>query len=68
MKNTKLRNIIDSWNMIEKYNINYHINDEGLIEISDADFQRMLDRSKNTQYIKNLLADNGNFCAHGYCR
>ena len=64
----ELRNISDTWNMIEKYSIVYYINDEDFIMVSEGDFQRMLDGSANKQYIKNLLACNGNLCTHGYSR
>lgn len=62
----ELRNIIDTWNMIEKYSIVYYVTAEDLIMVSDGDFQRMLDGSANKQYVKNLLAGNGSFCTHGY--
>ncbi len=61
-----LRNIIDTWNMIEKYGITEHTATEHTIEISDKDFQKMLDGSLNKKYINNLLASAGQFCTHGY--
>ncbi|MCI9192359.1 MAG: hypothetical protein HFE92_03030 [Acutalibacter muris] len=64
---TTLRNIIDTWNMIEKYHITVCATTEHGITINDSDFQRMLVSSLNKRYVKNLLAKNGRFCTHGYC-
>lgn len=63
----ELREIIDTWNMIEKFGIsNWTTTDHGTVKISDEDFQKMLDGSTNKRYINNLLASNGRFCTHGY--
>ncbi len=65
----ELRNIIDTWNMIERYGIeSWTTTDHDTVEISDTDYQRILDGSTNKNYIKNLLAGNGSFCTHGYTR
>lgn len=61
----ELRNIIDTWNMIEKFHITEYTTTERAITISDKDFQKMLDGSLNKKYINNLLAGNGRFCTHG---
>lgn len=55
MKQIELRNIIDTWNMIDKYNvIAYKEKDSTTILVSEADYNRMLNASKNKEYIKNL--------------
>lgn len=61
-----MQNIIDTWNMIEKFGITEYTTTERTIEISDEDFQKMLDGSLNKRYINNLLASKGRFCTHGY--
>jgi len=52
--------------MIEKYGITEYTTTRHTIEISDKDFQKMLDGSLNKKYINNLLASAGQFCTHGY--
>ena len=60
----ELKNTIDTWNVIEKYDITDYTSTDHIITISDDDFQKMLYGSKNKSYIKNLLASNGRFCSH----
>lgn len=62
----ELKNIIDTWNMVEKYNIVYYIDENDNVCVSDGDFQKMLDGSKNKTYIKNLLASNGRLYSHEF--
>lgn len=52
----KLKDIIDTWNMVEKYQINGYVQKDGYIEIPDAEFDRLLEAVKNKQYILNLRA------------
>ena len=52
---TKLRNIIDTWNMVEKYGISYKL-ENGVVIIPDAEYDRLLEAVKNKQYIINLKA------------
>ena len=54
MKMRELRNIIDSWNMIEKYNLKGWIEQNGVILIPDAEYERLMSSVKNKQYIKNI--------------
>ena len=55
MKQIELRNIIDTWNMIDKYNvIDYKEKDSISILVSEAEYNRMMNASKNKEYIKNL--------------
>lgn len=55
MKETvELREIIDTWNMMEKYDVpEYRVENHSII-ISQDDYNRMLEGAKNKQYIKNL--------------
>lgn len=49
----RLREIIDTWNMLDKYDIKFE-NRDGSIFISEVDYEKMLDLAKNKNYIKNL--------------
>lgn len=63
----ELRNIIDTWKMIEKFGVkNFEKTDRDTVKISNSDFQKILDGSANKRYVKNLLTDNGRLCCHGY--
>ena len=61
----ELRNIIDTWNMLEKFGIDEYTSTDDSVEIKEEDFQRMLNGSKNKRYINNLLKKSGRFCTHG---
>lgn len=61
-----MRNIVDTWNMIEKFEITEYTTTNSTIEISDEDFQKILNGSLNKKYVNNLLASNGRFCSHEY--
>lgn len=51
----ELKDMIDSWNMIEKFDIQeFQVTFNNSIIISQDDYNRMLERAKNKQYIKNL--------------
>lgn len=52
---TKLKCIIDTWNMIEKHNIHgwEQVNDH-IIIIPDDEYERLITSVKNKEYIKNL--------------
>lgn len=49
-----MRNIIDTWNMIEKYNLRYQVQDSLRILIPDDDYERLMNSVKNKQYIRNI--------------
>jgi len=51
----KLKNIIDVWNMVEKYNIKGYVEENGVVVIPEAEYQRLLEAVKNKAYIKNLV-------------
>lgn len=55
-KKVALFPIIDTWNMLDKFGIDDYEQDKNNynILISDKDFQRMLDGSKNKKYIEGL--------------
>ena len=57
----ELRNIIDTWNMVEKYNLKgaKKLNDT-IILLPESEYNRLLESVKNKRYIMNLLASNGN--------
>ena len=50
----ELRNIIDTWNLIEKFNIEGYIEKDSIIMVSNAEYERLMDSVKNKQYIKNI--------------
>ena len=50
-----MRNIIDTWNMIDKYNIEgYEVEDSTTILISPKEYNRLLGSVTNNKYIKNI--------------
>lgn len=51
-----MKEIIDTWNMIEKYEINGYKMEKGKVHIPETEYNRLMDAVKNKQYIKNLLA------------
>lgn len=52
---TALKNIIDTWNMIEKYGIEgYGVLDSTAVAVPDSEYERLLDSVKNKRYIQNL--------------
>ena len=58
MKTIALKNIIDTWNMIEKLNvIAYKEIDATTVEVAECEYNRMLNATKNKEYIKNLHND-----------
>lgn len=50
----KMRNIIDTWNMVEKYGLEVLASSDREVVIADADYERLLASVKNQAYIKNL--------------
>jgi hypothetical protein len=53
---TNLKDIIDTWNMIEKHDIKGYIQEGGVVRIPDTEFDRLLAAVKNKNYILNLKA------------
>ncbi len=64
---TALKNIIDTWNMIEKYGIE---GDEALdsmaVAVPDAEYERLLNSVKNKRYIQNLRRSSEWLAQRGY--
>jgi hypothetical protein len=51
-----MRNIIDTWNMIEKYNLQGWVEkDSTVILLPDSEYERLLASVKNRKYIRNLV-------------
>ena len=60
METIALKNIIDTWNMIEKLNvIAYKEIDATTVLVAECEYYRMLNATKNKEYIKNLRKENG---------
>lgn len=53
----KMRNIIDTWKMIEKYSISEFVELNSMVVlIPKNEFERLLASVANKEYIKNLRA------------
>lgn len=53
------RNIIDTWNMVEKYQVKGYVDvDYKTVLIPEAEYQRIIVDVKNRKYIKNLVRQN----------
>lgn len=51
----EFRNIIDTWNMVEKYNIKGYVDkNAGTVLIPEDEFKRVLDSVKSKKYFLNL--------------
>ena len=52
----QLRNIIDVWNMIEKFNLQgWVVKDRTVILLPVAEYERLLASAKNKKYIHSLV-------------
>lgn len=50
-----MKNICDTWNMIEKYNIKgWIVTDTRTICIPDEEYERLMNSVVNKQYIRNI--------------
>lgn len=54
----KLREIIDTWNVIEKYNIKGWKQGRGIIYVPKKEFDRVYNQIPNKSYLRNLLVGN----------
>ena len=54
-KMKKMREIIDTWNIIEKYNIKGWKQEKGAIYIPTKEFDRIYEEILNKSYLINLL-------------
>ena len=50
----KMKNIIDTWNMIEKYNLQGCIENGREILVPNEEYERLMNSVKNKQYIRNI--------------
>ena len=64
---TALKNIIDTWNMIEKYGIEgYEVLDSMAVAVPDSEYERLLNSVKNKRYIQNLRRSGKWIAQRGY--
>ena len=64
---TALKNIIDTWNMIEKYGIEgYEVLDSMAVAVPDSEYERLLNSVKNKRYIQNLRRSGEWLAQYGY--
>ena len=54
----KLRDIIDTWTVIEKYNIKGWKQERGIIYVPKKEFDRVYNQIPNKSYLRNLLYGN----------
>lgn len=50
----KLKNIIDTWNMVQEYNITGYIDQGNTVLIPEGEYNRLLESVRNKKYIQNL--------------
>ena len=62
----KLKAIMDTWTIIEKFGISFEQTDDNTVEISDADYKKVWNAYKNKKYIENLANLGRGLCTHGY--
>ena len=64
---TALKNIIDTWNVIEKYGIEgYEVLDSMAVAVPDSEYERLLNSVKNKRYIQNLRRSGEWLAQRGY--
>ena len=51
----KMREIIDTWNIIEKYNVKGWKQENGAIYIPNEEFNRVYEEILNKSYLINLI-------------
>ena len=54
MKMKRMKEIIDTWRMIEKYNVKEWKQENGAIYISKEEYDRIYEEVLNKRYLKNL--------------
>lgn len=60
-KMIEMQEIIDVWNIIEKYQIQGWKMERGLILIPEEEYDRVLASNKSPRYIKNLVHNKRGF-------
>ena len=59
----ELRNIIDTWRVIEKYTVDGWVTkDDSIILVPESEYERVLNAAKCKNDITRLLPENGGFC------
>lgn len=59
----ELRNIIDTWRVIEKYTVDGWVTkDDSIILVPESEYERVLNAARYKQDITRLLPENGGFC------
>lgn len=59
----ELRNIIDTWRVIEKYTVDgWATKDDSIILVPESEYERVLNAAKCKNDITRLLPENGGFC------
>lgn len=59
----ELRNIIDTWRVIEKYTVDGWVTkDDSVILVPESEYERVLNAAKCKNDITRLLPENGGFC------
>lgn len=51
----RMREIIDTWNIIEKYNVKGWVQENGAIYIPNEEFDRVYEEILNKRYLINLI-------------
>ena len=54
MKYIEMRNIIATWNMINKYNIKGAFEDKSIVYVPVNEYNRLMNSVVNKQYIRNI--------------
>ena len=62
----KLKAIMDTWTIVEKFNIPFKQTDDNTVEISEADYKRVWDAYGDKKYIESLTNLSRGLCSHGY--
>lgn len=55
-KMVAMKNVIDTWNTIEKYNIKGYKEENEKVMIPEIEYKRLMSIVKNKKYIRNLAA------------
>ena len=51
----RMREIIDTWNIIEKYNVKGWKQENGAIYIPEEEYDRIYEEVLNKNYLRNLI-------------
>ena len=54
MEYIKMRNIIDTWNMINKYGLRGVFEDKSIVYVPVNEYNRLMASVVNKQYIRNI--------------